>query len=401
MPDLDILQDRLGNLHAGRAAALSAGFPTTDADAAGAARERAREAALAPQINQIDLHQHGKRFICLCEDVTVAEIEHGIVEGFDDLEMMKRYSTLTMGPCQGKMCAGLASCVQAQLTGRSADEVGLTTSRPPYQPVALATLAGPNEAPMRRTAMHDVHAPTTKRWVDLGEWTRPLIHASVGQECAAVRERVGLIDVSTLGKLEVSGPDAGEFLDWLHPNRFTDLRHGRVRYRAMLDEAGIVIDDGTVARLGPERFFLTTATGTLDAIDQWLRWWLAGSGRRVIVTNVTSELAAMNLAGPRARDVLAGLTDLDLSPSAMPYLSAVEGTVAGVPAIILRIGFVGELGYEIHVPADYGAHVWQALIAAIHREGEVIATFEEEAGIRIRARLAEASAGRLAEFVVV
>lgn len=351
-------------VHAGRAAARSAGFLDADPDTAAAARERKRHAALEPHVDPIDLHGHGKRFICLCEDVTVAEVEHGIVEGFDDLEMMKRYSTLTMGPCQGKMCAGLASCVQAQLTGRSADEVGLTTSRPPYQPVALATVAGPHETPTRRTPMHDRHAATTSRWVDLGEWTRPLIHSSVEQECAAVRGRVGLIDVSTLGKIEISGPDAGEFLDWLHPNRFTDLRQGRVRYRAMLDEAGVVIDDGTVARLGPERFFLTTATGTLDAIDQWLRWWLAGSGRRVAVTNVTSEFAAMNLAGPRARDVLARLTDLDVSRAAMPYLSAMEGAVAGVPAIILRIGFVGELGYEIHVPADYGAHVWDALMDA-------------------------------------
>ena len=351
-------------VHAGRAAARAAGFLDADPDPAGAARERERRAASEPHIDPIELSKDGKRFICLCEDVTVAEIEQGIVEGFDDLEMMKRYSTLTMGPCQGKMCASLASCVQAQLTGRSVDEVGLTTSRPPYQPVALATVAGPHETPTRRTPMHDRHATTTNRWVDLGEWTRPLIHRGVELECAAVRERVGLIDVSTLGKIEISGPDAGEFLDWLHPNRFSDLRQGRVRYRAMLDEAGIVLDDGTVARLGPDRFFLTTATGTLDAIDQWLRWWLAGADRQVAVTNVTSELAAMNLAGPRAREVLAGLSDLDVSREAMPYLAAVEGAVAGVPAIILRIGFVGELGYEIHVPADYGAHVWDALMDA-------------------------------------
>jgi sarcosine oxidase subunit alpha len=350
--------------HAGRMAARAAGFLDADPDPAGAVRERERRAASEPHIDPIQLDKDGKRFVCLCEDVTVAEIEQGIVEGFDDLEMMKRYSTLTMGPCQGKMCASLASCVQAQLTGRSADDVGLTTSRPPYQPVALATVAGPHETPTRRTPMHDRHATTTSRWVDLGEWTRPLIHRGVELESAAVRERVGLIDVSTLGKIDISGPDAGEFLDWLHPNRFSDLRQGRVRYRAMLDEAGVVIDDGTVARLGPDRFLLTTATGTLDAIDQWLRWWLAGTNRRVAVTNLTSELAAMNLAGPRARDVLAGLTDLDVSRDAMPYLTAIEGAVAGVPAIILRIGFVGELGYEIHVPADYGAHAWDALMDA-------------------------------------
>ncbi|MBI4306311.1 MAG: (2Fe-2S)-binding protein [Chloroflexi bacterium] len=302
--------------------------------------------------------------MCVCEDVTVKDVTNAIKEGFDSIETLKRYSTLTMGPCQGKMCHGLSARLHATLTGQSAGATGLTTARPPYQPVALAALAGPHLAPFRQTAMHDRHDSADATWMDMGEWKRPLIYTSVEQECRAVREAAGIIDVSTLGKLEVRGTGAGEFMDWLHPNRFSDLRIGRVRYRAMCDDAGIVLDDGTVARFAEDRFFVTTGTGTLDAVEQWLTWWLAGSGRNVTVTNLTSEYAAVNLAGPRAREVMARITAMDVSPKGMPYLAAIEGTVAGVPAIILRIGFVGELGYEIHVPADYGAHLWDALLEA-------------------------------------
>jgi sarcosine oxidase subunit alpha len=195
----------------------------------------------------------------------------------------------------------------------------------------------------------------------MGDWKRPLHYGDVEAECRAVRTAAGIIDVSTLGKLMLQGSDAGAFLDWLHPNRFSDLRQGRVRYRAMLDDAGIVLDDGTVARLSGDRFFVSTTTGNLDAVEGWLRWWLADGTREVTVANVTSHYAAVNLAGPRARDVLSGLTDLDVGREAMPYLAAAEAVVAGIPAILLRIGFVGELGYEIHVPADYGAALWDAL----------------------------------------
>lgn len=310
-----------------------------------------------------------KAFVCMCEDVTVKDIKLAIHEGFDALETVKRYSTATMGPCQGKMCHSLSAGVHAGITGQSVGKTGLTTARPPFQPVTLAALAGPHLAPERQTALHDRHARLGARWVDMGEWKRPFIYTTVAEEYRAVREAAGIIDVSTLGKLEVTGRDAGEFLDWLHPNRFSDLRIGRVRYRAMTDDAGIVLDDGTVARLGPERFFLTTGTGAFDAVEQWLQWWLAGSRRDVQTINVTSELAAINLAGPRSREVIKRLTGADVSNKAMPYLAAVETEVAGVPAIILRIGFVGELGFEIHVPAEYGAHVWDTLMDAGHEFG--------------------------------
>ena len=305
-----------------------------------------------------------KQFVCLCEDVTVKELRQGVQEGFDSLETLKRYSTVTMGPCQGKQCHGLAARIHARAAGGTPAATGLTTSRPPFQPVPLAVLAGPHLSPVRRTAMHDRHDALGARWIDMGDWKRPFAYGSVDDEVRAVRETAGLIDVSTLGKLDVQGRDAAAFLDWLHPNRFSDVRVGRVRYRAMLDDAGIILDDGTVARLGDTRFLVSTTTGNLDAVEQWFGWWLAGGPRDVDVTNVTSQLAAVNLAGPRAREVLARVTTLDVSREAMPYLAAAEGDVAGVPAVLLRIGFVGEVGFEIHVPADYGAHVWDALLEA-------------------------------------
>lgn len=350
---------------AGREAAIECGHG--DEGAARAGRERAAALlAAAPPVapTPIPLGGSGKRFVCVCEDVTAKELAQGIEEGFDDLEILKRYSTITMGPCQGKMCQVTSARFRAAHTGQPIGVAALTTARPPFQPVTLATLAGPHLSPVRRTAMHERHAALDTTWLDMGDWKRPHTYTSVERECRAVRERVAVIDVSTLGKIDVRGSDAGAFLDWLHPNRFSDLRAGRVRYRAMCDDAGIVIDDGTVARLGPERFFVTTTTSSLDAVDQWLRWWLAGSGRDVTVTNVTSHFAAINLAGPRSRDVLARLTSLDISKERMPYLAAAEGEIAGIPAVILRIGFVGELSYEIHVPADYGADLWDALMSA-------------------------------------
>jgi sarcosine oxidase subunit alpha len=308
--------------------------------------------------------QRRKAFVCLCEDVTAKDIRGALTEGFDSLETVKRYSTVTMGPCQGKMCHTLSARVHAALSDQSPSATGLTTSRPPYQPVPLAALAGPHLSPVRRTPIHDRHEALGATWTDMGDWKRPLFYTNVDEECRAVREAAGIIDVSTLGKLELAGAGAGEFLDWLHPNRFSDLRTGRVRYRVMCDDAGIILDDGTVARLDRDRFFLTTGTTAFEAVEQWLAWWLAGSPRDVQAVNVTSQYAAVNLAGPRAREVMGRLTALDVSSRAMPYLAAVRGEVAGVPALILRIGFVGELGYEIHVPADYGAHLWDAVMDA-------------------------------------
>jgi sarcosine oxidase subunit alpha len=221
--------------------------------------------------------------------------------------------------------------------------------------------------------MHYEHQTLGAVWMDMSDWKRPRYYevprgtaekACIEAEYCAVRERVGLIDVSTLGKLDVKGRDAGRLLDKVYAGRLSDLRPGRVRYAVLCDEAGIMLDDGTVSRLAADHYFITTTTGNLDFVEQWLEWWLAGSGWDVHITNVTGGLAAVNLAGPRARDVLAKLTDCDLGSKAFPYMSSQQSEVARIEALLLRIGFVGETGWEIHFPAESGAQLWRTLLAA-------------------------------------
>lgn len=309
-----------------------------------------------------------RRVVCFCEDVLEKDIAQAVEEGFDHIETLKRYSTASMGPCQGKMCRAAVSELCARYTGRDPAEVGMSRARPPAQPVTLGALGAGHAAPVRLTPMHHRHVALGARLMNLGEWKRPELYSTVEEECRAVRERVGLIDVSTLGKLQVVGRDAAALLEKVYTNRFHDFRPGRVRYGVVCDDAGIILDDGTFARRSEEEWFITTTSGGVEAMEQWLRWWAVpapgGAAPCVHVTNVTAGLAAVNLAGPRSRELLSRLTDLDLSPAAFPYLAAREGTVAGVPALLLRIGFVGELGYEIHYPAEFGAHVWDALLAA-------------------------------------
>jgi sarcosine oxidase subunit alpha len=200
--------------------------------------------------------------------------------------------------------------------------------------------------------------------VELGPWLRTHNYGSPQDEAMAVRERVGIIDVSTLGKLDVWGPDAGKLLDRMYTHRFSNLREGRIRYGLLCGENGAIMDDGTVTRLAEDHYFVTTTTGNVDAIEDWFNWWMAGTGMEVFVTNVTSSFAAINLAGPRARETLAKLTDIDLSTGSFGYMRSVQGDVAGVPCIFLRIGFVGETGWELHFPSEYSEHMWDALITA-------------------------------------
>jgi sarcosine oxidase subunit alpha len=304
----------------------------------------------------------GKCFVCLCEDVTAKDLAQAIAEGFDHPETLKRYSTVGMGPCQGKMCGLAARAVCAQATGRAA---GTTTSRPPAVPVELGVLAaGQRHHPVRRTPLHHWHEAAGARWMDAGLWKRPESYGDPAAEVRAVRTAVGLIDVSTLGKFELVGPDAAELLERIYLNKWADLKEGRARYGAMCTEEGILFDDGVGARLGPEHYYLTATTGNAEAVCQWLELWKATWGLDVVLINQTAANTALNLAGPRARDVLGRLTALDLSPTACPYLAARDGAVAGVPCRLLRLGFVGELGYEIHCPSAYAWHLWETLVAA-------------------------------------
>jgi sarcosine oxidase subunit alpha len=223
--------------------------------------------------------------------------------------------------------------------------------------------------PAKRSSIHGRHRDlgASVRWA--GDWRRAYDYGDPEGEALAVHESAGLIDVSTLGKLLVRGSEAGAFLDRLYPNRMSTLKPGRVRYGVLTSDAGRIMDDGTVSRLDEETFYVTTTSSGAGAVEQWFSWWLADWAMDVQLSDVTQALSAVNLAGPKARDILHRLTDADCSPEAFTYLDAHHARVAGVQCLLLRIGFVGELGYEIHFPAAYGEDVWDALLKAGETEG--------------------------------
>jgi sarcosine oxidase, subunit alpha len=305
----------------------------------------------------------GKCFVCICEDVTEKDVKRALAEGFDSIELAKRYTTVTMGPCQGRLChlPSVRLFAREQETDESA--IGTTTARPPWAPVTLGVLAGRGHEPAKRTSIHHRHeeAGATMMWT--GAWRRPHSYGDPAAEARHVHEALGLIDVSTLGKLLVQGPDAAAFLELLYPNRFADLKVGRIRYGVLGTDAGRIMDDGTIGRLDDETFYVTTTSTGADTVIEWFEWWNAVWGMDVEIVNVTGALAAVNVAGPQARELLGRLTDADVSNEGIAYLDATEAHVAGVPCLILRIGFVGELGYELHFPSPYGEYLWDTLLA--------------------------------------
>jgi sarcosine oxidase, subunit alpha len=325
-----------------------------------AAARRTRE-AVAPAVAGSG---RGKCFACLCEDVTAKDIHLSVEEGYDSIELSKRYTTVTMGPCQGRMCQLPAVCLMARETGQDLQQVGTTTARPPWSAVPLGALAGRPIEPAKRSSIHPRHRELGARVLWAGDWRRAYDYGDPQGEALAVHEAAGLIDVSTLGKLIVAGPEAGAFLDRLYPNRFSNLKPGRIRYGVLTSDAGRIMDDGTVCRLDEETFYVTTTSSGAGAVEQWFSWWLADWRMDVRLTDVTQGLAAVNLAGPRAREIMGALTDLDCGNDAFAYLDGKGARVAGVASLILRIGFVGEVGYEIHFPAAYGQEIWDAILEA-------------------------------------
>jgi sarcosine oxidase, subunit alpha len=308
--------------------------------------------------------ERGKCFACLCEDVTSKDIELSIDEGYDSIELSKRYTTVTMGPCQGRMCQLPAIRVMAQHTGQQLGDVGTTTARPPWVSVPMGILGGRPFEPAKRSALHGRHRELGANVKWAGDWRRAYDYGDPQAEALAVNRTAGLIDVSTLGKLLVKGADAGEFLDRLYPNRFSNLAPGRIRYGVISSDAGRIVDDGTICRIDDDTFYVTTTSSGAGAVEEWFSWWLADWDMQVHLTDLTQGLSAVNLAGPRAREIMAKVTDLDCSNEAFKYLDAKRAQIAGVPCLILRIGFVGEIGYEIHYPAAYGVHLWDSLLDA-------------------------------------
>jgi sarcosine oxidase subunit alpha len=343
------------------------GLPADEAEADGRRAAHGERTGANPAPLPAEPH---RGFVCLCEDVTAADLDLGWEEGFRSTELLKRYSTATMGPCQGGMChAHLRGFVH----GRSKEALvgGPTTARPPARPVRLEDVAAGARYPLEwRTGLHDRHLEMGGVMEWAGIWRRVERYGDSLEEYRAVRERVSVMDVGTLGKYLVGGPDATAFLEQLYPCHVADIKPNRSRYALVLNEAGYVFDDGLIGSLGDGRYYLTFTSGGADVIESWLRDWAETWGHAVQIVNQTNTWGGINLCGPRARDVLAKLTSDPIDAKAIPYGGLRRATVAGVECLVLRVGFVGELSFELHHPRLQSVALWNALLEA-GREFEI------------------------------
>jgi sarcosine oxidase subunit alpha len=303
-------------------------------------------------------------FVCLCEDVLTEELEHAWHEGYRSTELLKRYSTATMGACQGALCHPQ---LRAFVCARSPEirQAQSTTARPPARPVRMEDVAAGIRRPLEyHTPLHDRHLEhgATMEWA--GTWKRPGHYGDAAAEYWAVRSGVSIMDVSTLGKYLVSGPDATAFLERLYPCRVADIKLHRSRYALLLNEAGYIFDDGLICALGDGGYFLTFTSSGGDTAEAWMREWAETWGMRVHIINRTASRSAINVAGPRSRELLQLLTPDAIDGASIPYGGFRDITVAGAPCTAIRVGFVGELGYELHHRNRDSEHLWDALLDA-------------------------------------
>ena len=317
-----------------------------------------------------------KRFVDFQNDVTARDVALAVREGYRSVEHLKRYTTLGMGTDQGKTSNVNGLAILAELIDAQIPDVGTTTFRPPYTPVTLGAIAGPDIGPhfdpVRLTPTHVRHEQANAVFTNAGLWRRPMLYPRAGEsmlettnrEVLAVRNGVGIVDVSTLGKIDVQGRDAAAFLERIYVNRWCKLAVGKARYGLMLREDGFVFDDGTTTRIGEERFHMTTTTANAGRVMSHLEYYLQVQWPELDVrlTSVSDHWAAVALAGPKSRDVLASLSSREVSNAALPYMGYLETDIAGIPARVFRISFSGELAYEINVPADFGVALWDALL---------------------------------------
>ena len=322
---------------------------------------------------------HPKKFVDHQDDVAVSDIVLAHREGFISVEHLKRYTTLGMGTDQGKTSNVSGMAIMAAAKGCSIPETGHTTFRPPYTPVSMGALGGAEVGehfmPVRRTAMDSWHEEHGCEWIDAGIWRRPR-HYPQGKESvrdAFIRETkntrssVGICDVTTLGKIDIQGPDSAELLERIYTNLWKKLPVGKARYGMMLREDGMVYDDGTTSRLGENHYVMTTTTANAVKVMSNLEFYLQAiwPDLRVRVTSVTEQWAAMAVAGPNARKVLEKIVDLDISNEAFPFMGAAECVAAGIPKCrLFRISFSGELAFELNVPCDYGRYLWEQIYEA-------------------------------------
>ncbi|MBI3370898.1 MAG: sarcosine oxidase subunit alpha family protein [Betaproteobacteria bacterium] len=339
-----------------------------------------------------------KKFVDFQHDVGFDDIALALREGYESIEHLKRYTTLGMALDQGKTSSVNALAIAARMLGRPINELGTTTFRPPYRPIAIGALAGPETGlhfkPIRRSPMHELHARNGAVFTTAGFWLRPWYYPKPGEsprdayirEADAVRKAVGMVDVSSLGKIDVQGPDAAEFLNRVYTNGFDTLVIGKARYGVMLRPDGIVADDGTTSRLSENHYFMTTTTVGAGKVMTFLEYLLqtAWPELRVQLTSVTSQWAAIAVAGPRGRDLVAALVrDVDFENAAFPFMGVRHGHVGAIPVRLLRVSFSGEMAYELYTPAGFGEALWQALSDAGQPFGLVVYGVEALGALRI------------------
>jgi sarcosine oxidase subunit alpha len=366
----------------GAAAAKSAGFAAASASPKpDVSRVRGAPAEALWLVPDRVASGHGpKQFVDFQNDTSAADIKLAAREGYQSIEHVKRYTALGFGTDQGKIGNINGMAILARELGQGLGETGTTTFRPNYTPVTFGAIAARDVGPelfdpIRKTAMHEWHVEHGAEFENVGQWKRPWyypkngesMHDAVNRECLATRNGVGVLDASTLGKIEIVGPDAAEFLNRIYTNAWKKLEIGRCRYGLMLGEDGMVMDDGVTTRLGENHYYMTTTTGGAAHVLAWMEQWLQTEwpDLKVYFTSVTDHWAVMSVAGPNSRAVVEKVCEgIDFSAEQFPFMSMREGVAAGVPARVFRISFSGELAYEINVSANYGAHVFEAVMEA-------------------------------------
>jgi sarcosine oxidase, subunit alpha len=366
---------------AGSAALAELGLPT--ADSAPVAVASVAEAGPGLVLWRVPGREQDQ-FVDVQRDATVADVARAVGAGMRSVEHIKRYTTIGTAHDQGKTSGVIASGITAELLGVPIEKLGTTTFRPPYTPVAFAALAGRDRGalfdPERTTALHDWHVAQGAVFEDVGQWKRPRYYAqpredmddAVLRECAAVRTSVGILDGSTLGKIDVSGRDAAELLDRIYTNLMSSLKVGSIRYGVMCGVDGMVIDDGTVLRLAEDRFLVYTTTGGAAKILDWMEEWLQTEWPQLQVSlaSVTDHWATFPVVGPRSRDVIGAVFgEVDVTNDAFPFMTWRETAIDGVPVRVARVSFSGELAFEVNVNWWHAPAVWQRLLEAGRQYG--------------------------------
>jgi len=340
----------------------------------------------------------GKHFVDQQNDVTAADLKLAMREGYRSIEHLKRYTTTGMATDQGKTSNVNALTIVAETLAKPVPEVGTTTFRPPFSPISFGSFMGRDADmlldPLRKTPMDNWHERNGALFENVGQWRRPWYYprdgetmsVAVNREVTAVREAIGILDASTLGKIDIRGPDAAEFLNRVYTNAWSKLAIGRCRYGLMLGEDGMVMDDGVTARLGEQHYLMHTTSGNAAQVMAHLEEYLQTEWPelKVFLTSVTEQWATAQVAGPYARDLIMEIApELDLTEEALPHMAVVKGIVAGRQARIFRVSFTGESSFEISVPANYGLGLWQVLMRAGAKYG--ITPFGTEAMHVLRA----------------